>query len=128
MRIVSRNLNWEKNMSSAIRAMLSVAFAAASLTIAIGVQAADRAAEARAKVEDASGVVKINEVLCKDITRFSGEDRVIALGVLHGYYLGKKGATQYATNTLARASDEFIEYCLDNPRAKALEAFGKFAK
>ncbi len=115
-------------MSSATRRTLSAAITATSLMFAYGVQAADSAAEARKKVEDSAGVVKMNEVLCKDITRFTGEDRLIALGVLHGYYLGKKGATQYVTATLARASDDFIEYCLDNPRAKALEAFAKFLK
>lgn len=116
-------------MSSMSRKMLSVAIAAAVSIAAFGALAADRATEeARKKVQDAAGVVKMNEVLCKDVVRFSGEDRLIALGVLHGYYLGKKGATEYVTSRLSRASDDFIEYCLDHPGAKALESFGKFVK
>lgn len=115
-------------MPNMTRTMLSAAITATALMLALGGQAADHAAEARKKVEDASGVVKMNDVVCKDIVRFSGEDRVIALGVLHGYYLGKKGATEYVTSRLSKASDDFIEYCLEHPGDKALETFGKFVK
>lgn len=71
---------------------------------------------------------ELGSYLCKDVMRMSGDDRVIALSVLHGYFLGKKGAMSYVSAALAKVTDEFTDYCLDNPNAKALDAFGKFAK
>ena len=115
-------------MTSMTRKMLCSAAATACLTIALGAQGAEQKSDATKKVEDASGVIKMNELLCKDIVRFTGDDRLVALGILHGYYLGKKGATEYVVGSLGRAADDFIEYCLDRPTAKALESFGKFVK
>ena len=65
--------------------------------------------------------------LCKDVMRYSGEDRVIALAILHGYRLGKKNTTQYDPQALGQLSDKFMEYCLDHPSEKALAAFEKIA-
>jgi len=69
----------------------------------------------------------MNDSLCKDVMRYSGEDRVIALAILHGYRLGKKNTTQYEPETLGQISDKFMEYCLDHPSEKALAAFEKIA-
>ena len=65
---------------------------------------------------------------CKDLMRYSGEDRVIALAFAHGYWLGKKGTTIYNPTKLGEASDELIETCLDNPNAKALKTLGDILK
>jgi hypothetical protein len=65
---------------------------------------------------------------CKDVMRLSGEDREIALAFAHGYVLGKKGTTQYDVDTLAQVTDDFIDYCLDNPKANALQSFETIAK
>lgn len=65
---------------------------------------------------------------CKDIMRLSGEDRDLAIGVLHAYLLGKKGTTQFDVQTLAESTDKFIEHCLDNPNDKALESMETLTK
>jgi hypothetical protein len=65
---------------------------------------------------------------CKDAMRLSGEERVIALALLHGYNLGKKNTTQFNTEAMARVTDSFIDYCLDHPAEKALESFEKVSK
>jgi hypothetical protein len=65
---------------------------------------------------------------CKDVMRLSGTDREIALAFAHGYVLGKKGTTQYDVDTLARITDDFIDYCLDNPVQNALQSFEKIAE
>lgn len=59
--------------------------------------------------------------------RQSGEDRVIALALVHGYRLGKKNTTQYDPKVLGQISDKFMEYCLDHPSEKGLAAFEKIA-
>jgi hypothetical protein len=73
-------------------------------------------------------VVDMNNYLCKDIMRMSGEERGLALGVMHGYALGKKGATSFKPDDANALSNDFIEYCLDNPSDKALESFEKLMK
>ena len=47
---------------------------------------------------------------------------------MHGYALGKKGATSFNVDASNKLSNDFIEYCLDNPRAKALESFERLVK
>ena len=69
----------------------------------------------------------LNSYRCKDIMRLSGEDREVALALVHGYRLGKKGTTQYQTEVLAEITDKFIDYCLDHPQEGALKSFEKIA-
>ena len=65
---------------------------------------------------------------CRDVMRLSGAERDIALAFTHGYMLGKKGTTQYDVDALAQITDQFIDYCLDNPKENALTAFERLAK
>ena len=65
--------------------------------------------------------------LCKDVMILTGEDRVIGLAFLQGYRLGKKNTTKYDPEALGQISDKFMDYCLDNPKEKALAAFEKIA-
>jgi hypothetical protein len=65
---------------------------------------------------------------CKDVMRLSGNERDLSLAFAHGYVLGQKGVTQFDVDTLAGYTDQFIDYCLDNPQANALQAFQKIAK
>jgi len=67
----------------------------------------------------------LNDYLCKDVMLLSGEDRDIALALLHGFRLGEKKTTQFVTEVLAEDTDEYLNYCLDNPNANALDAFRK---
>ena len=60
--------------------------------------------------------------------RLNGSDRDIAIGVLHGFLLGKKGTAKYSSEQLVKATDQFIEHCLDNHKAKAVESLSKFVK
>ncbi len=73
-------------------------------------------------------VVDITHYLCKDIMRMSDDERAVSMGVLHGYRLGKKGETTFVSEDLAKVSNDFVEYCLDNPHEKAMASFEKLAK
>lgn len=70
----------------------------------------------------------LNDYSCKDIMRLSGEDRRGAIAVFHGYFLGKQGKTTFNTETLMNRTDQFIDYCLDNPTVKALESMARVSK
>ena len=70
----------------------------------------------------------LERFLCKDVMRMSGDDRVVATSILHGYTLGKKGTTKYVIAELSKITDSFVEHCLNNPNDKALQAFTKLAK
>lgn len=65
---------------------------------------------------------------CKEVMRLSGQDRDVAIALAHGYVLGKKGTTKYEIEALAQITDKFIDYCLENPKANALDAFERIAK
>jgi hypothetical protein len=68
---------------------------------------------------------KVSDYTCKDVMRDSGEGRDIAIAFMHGYLVGKAGATEIDLELLTKQSDAFIEYCLDNPTAAAMDAMMK---
>ena len=107
-------------MTIMIRSLVSAAAVAAALLLV-----AENGAAQPAK-SDKPG--DLDSFLCKDVMRMSGDDRVIATSVLHGYTLGKKGTTKYVTADLSKITDTFVEHCLNNPNDKALQAFTKLAK
>ena len=102
-------------MSTLIRTLIPFAFLAFPM-----LQGPANAAE--------GGVVDITHYLCKDIMRMSDEERAVAMGVLHGHRLGKKGVTTFVSEDLAKVSNDFVEYCLDNPGEQAMASFEKLAK
>lgn len=73
-------------------------------------------------------VVDMTHYLCKDLMRMHSEERSVTLGVLHGYMLGRKGATSFDSGAASKLSADFIEYCLDHPADKALASFEKLYK
>ena len=111
-------------MSPRIRSWMFAAALAAPLLLVAG-QGAAQSAKAPAKSDQADD---LDRFLCKDVMRMSGEDRVIAISVLHGYTLGRKNATKYVPAELAKMSDSFVEHCLNNPNDKALQAFTKLVR
>jgi hypothetical protein len=70
----------------------------------------------------------LNAFVCKDVMRLSGSERENALALVHGYRLGKMDTTKYEIEDLAGLTDRFIDFCLDNPDAKALEAFERLGQ
>ena len=109
-------------MTRRIRPLMSAAAAAALCLFA-----AHGAAQA-VKTDKPMKSDDLESFLCKDVMRMSGEDRVIATSVLHGYTLGKKNTTKYVVADLSKITDSFVEHCLNNPNDKALQAFTKLAK
>jgi hypothetical protein len=64
----------------------------------------------------------VEQYACKDVMRESGGNRDVAIAFLHGFILGKSGASGFNVETLGKQTDAFIERCLDNPGLKAIEA------
>ncbi len=104
-------------MSKSLRNLVTAALASAFLVGGAAIAA-----------EEPSSQKDLNVFLCKDIMRLSGSERENALALVHGYRLGKMGATQYDIETLSDLTDRFIDYCLDNPNDKALASFEKLGK
>jgi len=77
---------------------------------------------------ESNEMMRIDEVSCKDIMRTSGENRVTALAILHGYMLGKRGVTTIDAQAMGQTSDQFIEHCLDHPDDAALSSFETISK
>ncbi len=99
----------------------SLSIALVTLTVLV-FAASSVSAEEKASMND------LNNYLCKDVMRLSGEDREVSIALVHGYRLGKMGTTQFNTDALAEITDKFLDYCLDNPNEKALASFEKVAK
>lgn len=64
----------------------------------------------------------VEQYLCKDVMRESGNNRDIAIAFLHGFLLGKTNASNFNLEVLERQTDAFIERCLSNPNEKAVDA------
>jgi hypothetical protein len=67
----------------------------------------------------------IEQYTCKDIMREEGSNRDSAIAFLHGFLLGKSGASKFNVEALEKQTDAFIERCLDNPQEKAQDAMLK---
>ena len=62
---------------------------------------------------------------CKDVMREHGDNRDVTIAFLHGFLLGKSGNGTFDIDALHKQTSDFIEYCLDNPSAKAVDAMSK---
>src|SRR3974390_1486943 len=67
----------------------------------------------------------IDQYLCKDVMRGHGDNRDVPLAFLHGYLLGKSGSANFDIDALHKQTSGFIEYCLDHPAEKAVDAMAK---
>lgn len=67
----------------------------------------------------------VEQFTCKDVMRESGVNRDVVIAFLHGFLLGKSGSSTFNVDALRKQSDDFIEYCLDHPGDKAVDAASK---
>jgi HdeA/HdeB family protein len=65
---------------------------------------------------------------CKDVMREPNTSREVAIAFLHGWLLGKSGASKFNVEVLEKQTSAFIEECLDNPQSKAADVMGKLKK
>ena len=70
----------------------------------------------------------VNDILCKDVLRTSGNDRDIAMAFMHGYLMGQSGENMIHRAKLYKASDDFIEACLNDTSSKAITMLKKQIK
>jgi hypothetical protein len=67
----------------------------------------------------------IDQYTCKDVMREHGDNRDVTIAFLHGFLLGKSGSATFDIDAMHKQTSDFIEYCLDNPTAKAVDAMSK---
>jgi hypothetical protein len=67
----------------------------------------------------------IDQYTCKDVMREHCDNRDVTIAFLHGFLLGKSGSSAFDIDALHKQTSDFIEYCLDNPSAKAVDAMSK---
>jgi hypothetical protein len=70
----------------------------------------------------------IDQYSCKDVMREHGGNRDVTIAFLHGFLLGKSGSTTFDIDALHKQTSDFIEYCLDHPAEKAVDALAKIKK
>jgi hypothetical protein len=64
----------------------------------------------------------VEQYSCKDVMREHGGNRDVTIAFLHGYLLGKSGRSTFNIDDLHKQTSAFIEYCLDNPGERAVDA------
>jgi hypothetical protein len=66
----------------------------------------------------------LGALTCKEVMRLADDDRRIAIGFLHGYYVGQNGGNlKVDIDKLSKITDTFIDQCLDKPTSLAVETF-----
>ena len=70
----------------------------------------------------------LNDFSCKDVMVFTIDNREVAIAFMHGYFLGKQGKMTFNTDELAKRTDQFMDYCLDNPTAKAIDSMARLSE
>jgi HdeA/HdeB family len=51
--------------------------------------------------------------------------REATVAFMHGYFLGKSNSVKFNVEKLLKHTDNFIDSCLDNPGAKAIDVMTK---
>jgi HdeA/HdeB family len=95
--------------------ILGIALAAATMVLAGPVVA---------WAQDANGR-SVEQYKCKDVMREHGSNRDVTIAFLHGYLLGKSSRSTFNIDDLHKQTSAFIDYCLDNPGERAVEAMAK---
>jgi hypothetical protein len=67
----------------------------------------------------------VEQFTCKDVMREEGTNREVAIAFLHGFLLGKSGHSNFDLDELHRQSRDFVERCLDDPSAHAVDVMTK---
>jgi HdeA/HdeB family len=70
----------------------------------------------------------VDQYQCKDVMREHGTNRDVAISFLNGYLLGKSSSSSFDIEALHKRTTDFIEYCLDHPSEKAVDAMSKLMK
>jgi hypothetical protein len=66
----------------------------------------------------------LGALTCKEVMRLADDDRRVAIGFLHGYYVGQNGGNlKVDIDKLSEITDTFIDQCLDEPTSLAVETF-----
>jgi hypothetical protein len=63
----------------------------------------------------------IEQYKCRDVMRESGANRDIAIAFLHGILLGRSGGSSFNLDALHRQTEKFVDSCLSNPDARAID-------
>jgi hypothetical protein len=69
----------------------------------------------------------LDQFTCKQIMREGPAVRETSIAFLHGYLLGKSNSMKFNVDALLNRTDSFIDSCLDNPNAKAIDIMMKTA-
>lgn len=109
-------------------AIVCIVVGSLSFTGRAGAQSPKATEKAAAPSEASTPTRDMNDYMCKDLMRTSGEDRIIGLALLHGYFIGKRGTTTYQPEAMSKATNQLLEYCLDHPTTKVLEAMRQFVE
>jgi len=78
-----------------------------------------------ARATQAANTRTIDQYTCKDVMREHGDNRDVTIAFLHGFVLGKSGSSSFDIDAMHKQTSDFIEYCLDNPTTKAIDAMSK---
>lgn len=65
---------------------------------------------------------------CKDVMREPNTSRDVAIAFLHGFLLGKSGASKFNVEALEKQTNAFIEQCLDDPKGNAVDVMARIKK
>jgi HdeA/HdeB family len=95
------------------------------ITIALNAFVVGSALSASLMTAQAANTRTIDQYTCKDVMREHGDNRDVTIAFLHGFLLGKSGGSSFDIDALHKQTSDFIEYCLDNPSAKAVDAMSK---
>jgi len=67
----------------------------------------------------------VDQFTCKQVMAEPAADREATIAFMQGYLLGKANSTKFNVEALLKRTDGFIDSCLDNPTAKAIDIMTK---
>lgn len=68
---------------------------------------------------------QLDQFTCKQVMREPPAVREATVAFMHGYLLGKSNSMKFNVDALLKHTDKFLDSCLDNPTAKAIDIMMK---
>lgn len=67
----------------------------------------------------------VDQFTCKQVMAEPSVVREATVAFMQGYLVGKSNSTKFNIEALLKRTDAFIDSCLDNPTAKAIDIMAK---
>jgi DUF1009 family protein len=78
------------------------------------------------KAQEPQNEINLTTIDCRTLLQMDGDDKDSTILFFHGYMTAKNNETAILVDKLGEATDNVVNYCIDNPDDTLLNTFIKY--